>query len=77
MDYLPVFLKLTDQPVLVIGGGAVAARKAELLLAAQPMVTVVAPELSRAMRELVDKHQLQWLAREFQEADLTLSLIHI
>ncbi len=71
MDYLPVFLKLTDQPVLVIGGGAVAARKAELLLAAQPKVTVVAPELSRAMRELVDKHQLQWLAREFQEADLT------
>ena len=70
MDYLPVFLKLTDQPVLVIGGGAVAARKAELLLAAGPIVTVVAPELSPAMRVLVDKHQLQWLAREFQEADL-------
>lgn len=71
MDYLPIFLKLTDQQALVVGGGAVAARKAELVLAAGPRLTVVAPELSRAMRELVDSHQLRYLEREFHDDDLS------
>jgi siroheme synthase (precorrin-2 oxidase/ferrochelatase) len=31
MDYLPVFLQLDKQPVVVVGGGRVAARKVELL----------------------------------------------
>ena len=47
MDYLPVFLKLADQPVLVVGGGVVALRKVELLLKAHARVRVVAPRLHR------------------------------
>ena len=54
----------------MVGGGPVAARKAELILAAQPKLTIVAPELSRAMRELIDTHKLEWHAREFVDADL-------
>lgn len=70
MDYLPIFLRLTGRRALVVGGGPVAARKAELMLAAGPELTVVAPELSRAMRELIATHDLQHLAREFVDDDL-------
>ena len=49
MQYLPVFASLTGQPCLVVGGGAVAERKALQLLAAGARVTVNAPELSPAL----------------------------
>lgn len=39
----PVVLDLTDVPVLLVGGGAIASRKAEGLLQAGALVTVVAP----------------------------------
>lgn len=77
MDYLPIFLQLTGRRALVVGGGPVAARKAELMLAAGPELTVVAPDLSRAMRELIDKHSLVHLHREFRSDDLAHAKIVI
>ena len=43
MQYLPLFVKLTDKPVLIVGGGSVALRKAGTLLSAGASLTVVAP----------------------------------
>ena len=44
MQYLPLFVKLTDKPVLIVGGGSVALRKAGTLLSAGARLTVVAPD---------------------------------
>ena len=46
----PVFLRLDGLPVLVVGGGSTAASKLDGLLAAGARVTVVAPEISDAIR---------------------------
>ena len=40
--YYPIFLDLTDRPVLVIGGGSLALEKVRGLLAAQAAITVIA-----------------------------------
>lgn len=49
MDYFPIFLRLANEPVLVVGGGEVAARKIDLLLRTQAKVTVVSPELIESL----------------------------
>ncbi|MEN9726588.1 MAG: uroporphyrin-III C-methyltransferase [Pseudomonadota bacterium] len=61
MDYLPLFVRLQGIPVLVVGGGDVAARKVTLLLSCGAAVRVLAPqlgpELAAAAREGRILHQ--------------------
>jgi uroporphyrin-III C-methyltransferase / precorrin-2 dehydrogenase / sirohydrochlorin ferrochelatase len=49
----PAFLKLDGLPVVVVGGGSVAASKLDGLLAAGARVTVVAPTVVAGIRERV------------------------
>ncbi|KKO49549.1 siroheme synthase [Arsukibacterium sp. MJ3] len=46
MQYLPLFVKLIDKPVLIVGGGSVALRKAGTLLSAGAKLYVVSPEFA-------------------------------
>ena len=70
MDYLPVFLRLRSQPVVVVGGGAVAQRKVSWLLKAGAQVTVVAPDLHPHLAQRVARGELTHLAAEFTGAQL-------
>lgn len=70
MDFLPIFLNLKQQMCLVVGGGATATRKVELLLQAQATVQVVAPQLSATLTSWADSGQVSYAARPFQTADL-------
>lgn len=58
MDFLPIFLKLKGEACLVVGGGSVAARKIDQLLACGARVTVLAPNLDDALQAQVDAGQL-------------------
>ena len=70
MNYFPLFADLNNRPVLVVGGGAVAARKIELLLKAGAQVRVVAADLKEALAAEAEAGRLQWLAREFADSQL-------
>lgn len=65
MDYFPIFLRLAAEPVLVVGGGAVAARKVDLLLRAGARVTVVAPELCSRLQTQYEAGVIQHRAEAF------------
>ena len=62
----PVFLDLRDRQVLVVGGGAVARRKVEALLAASARVRVGAPALAPALQAWADAGVIEHVSREFE-----------
>ena len=51
MNTLPLFFKLEQRPVLIVGGGEVALRKAELLDSAGAYITFIAPSFEPRLRE--------------------------
>ncbi len=63
----PLFADLTDRPVLVVGGGAVALRKVAALRSAGAAVRIGAPELHAELQALADRGDITHLPGEFVE----------
>lgn len=70
MALYPLFADLQDRPVLVVGGGVVAARKIEALLAAGADVGVVARELGERVAAWVAQGRIRHLGAIFNPAQL-------
>jgi siroheme synthase-like protein len=66
LRHYPIFLDLRHQPVLVVGAGKVALRKARGLLEAGARVTVVAPEFQPEFESL----PVRMIARRFRASDV-------
>ena len=65
-----VNLAVEDRAAVVIGGGEVAARKVQDLLAARARVTVIAPHACRHIRELAEEKRIQARFRPYTKEDL-------
>ena len=65
MDYLPIFFSLRGRNCLVVGAGAVARRKVELLLRAEGRVLVVAPRIEPTLEELARAGRIQYRQEVF------------
>lgn len=70
MDYLPIFADLKQRPVLVVGGGEIAARKIDLLLRAGAEVRVAAQSLSEEVAHLHRQAAIQWLSTSYHADQL-------
>ena len=70
MSYYPIFLDLTGRRCIVIGGGAIAERKIEGLLAAGAEITVVSPEISEGLRLSVAQRSIKHVSRKYETGDL-------
>ena len=70
MEFFPLFIKLRDLPVVIAGGGAVAARKVRVLQHTGAHIKVVAPKVRDDIRLLTKHRTLSWVEREFQDRDI-------
>lgn len=70
MDHLPIFLDVKGRRALLVGGGKVAARKADLLIRAGCNFTVVAPTLNDCMARLMQEHRIEHKTGDLSADDL-------
>src|SRR5258707_15133554 len=68
MSLLPIFVKLRDRLVVVVGGGAVAEGKTEGLFAAEARVRVVAPQVTPTIAQWIAQGKVEWRAKTFSPA---------
>jgi precorrin-2 dehydrogenase/sirohydrochlorin ferrochelatase len=76
MSYL-VNLALEGRAAVVIGGGEVATRKVQDLLAAKAHVTVIAPQLCDRVVALADEKRIVVYVRPYRAADLAGAFVVI
>nr|WP_232095139.1 siroheme synthase CysG [Serratia ureilytica] len=70
VDYLPIFADLKQRPVLVVGGGDVAARKVSLLQRAGAEIRIVAQSLSPELEQQRQQGRVLWLGKTFDPQQL-------
>lgn len=70
MDYFPFFFDLKGRNCLLVGGGEIAFRKADLLLRAGARLIVVAPEVSAELESRLVGLPHTTHRREYQRSDL-------
>lgn len=70
MTTLNLNLTVHGRLAVLVGGGSVAARKAELLQEAGMELTVVAPQLAPQLAVRAAEGGIRWLARHYQPDDL-------
>ena len=68
--YLAAFLDVRGRPGLVVGGGEVAARRAETLLRSGMHVTIVAPRLCEVLAQWARAGTVAYRAKRFEPADV-------
>jgi len=68
-EYMPIMMDLRGMHVLLVGGGKIAGRKANQLLAAGAKLTVISPEIGDEIRTLEQAGQIERIAREARMED--------
>lgn len=70
MDFLPLFHNLQGRKVLLVGGGAIALRKARLLVASGAQLQVIAPDIDSELLALILQNKGSYTLHSYQSADL-------
>jgi len=66
----PVCLNIAGKLCVIVGGGTVAGRKINGLLAGKARVLVISPEVTPGIEELITRHECEWQQRAYATGDL-------
>lgn len=69
-SYFPLFVDMSGKKIIFFGGGKIAARRIGVLRPFAEDITVISPELSRPIEEMVRDGLVRWKKKGYEEADL-------
>ncbi len=76
MKYLPIFYKVENRQILLVGGGQVALRKAKFLIRARAKIKLIAIEICSELEVLLEDKEHEMYSRAYQSSDINkVSLI--
>lgn len=75
--YYPLFLKVSGKKCVVVGGGEVAERKAQVLAEDGASLFIVSPHLTPVLEEMVKAGQARTISRNYRPGDLEGALLAI
>lgn len=70
MAVFPLFTDLTGKRCILVGGGKVAARKAEILTRFEANLIVIAPKIVGSLKQLEEKGKIKVIRKAYSEKDL-------
>ena len=68
--HFPLFVDVTGKTALIVGGGKIAARRAQTLSLFAFDIAVVSPEITPELQALVECGRVRHICRSFEDADL-------
>ncbi len=70
LSTIPIMVDLRGKDALIIGGGNVAHKRANLLCESEAHVTIVSPELSNPLKGMWQRSEVKWKKKKFEPEDL-------
>jgi precorrin-2 dehydrogenase/sirohydrochlorin ferrochelatase len=70
MSLLPVVLNTENKKILIIGGGNIATEKTKKVLNFTKNITIISPEISNELKNIVERENLKYIKRTYKEGDL-------
>lgn len=77
MNYYPIGLNLKGKKVFIIGGGKIAERKISGLLNTGAEITVISPDITDALKKLMNMRKVTWLNKTFSPTDIVQAFLII
>ncbi|MCM3785812.1 bifunctional precorrin-2 dehydrogenase/sirohydrochlorin ferrochelatase [Neobacillus mesonae] len=68
--YVPIWLDCSGRSVIVIGGGHVAERKVQGIRKSGAIITLISPNLTDGLLQIVKQGEASWLQRPYRQGDL-------
>lgn len=70
MSFMPLYIDMKKQKILLVGGGTVATAKLEKLLFYAQNITLIAPTLTRELEDFVEYYNLKLYKRAYEKGDI-------
>ena len=67
--FFPIFIDVSEMKITVVGGGKVAARRIETLLAFAEDITVISPEVLGEINKAAEEKKIRWFPISFQSPE--------